>query len=121
MEMLELVRKLDPADRTGACSVGKNGWGEFEHQNYTAAIAYWTQLEQIYPNDQETHRGRYWKGRALEEIGQKHRAFDMYRQVLADADTADFDVRQAQARLGKDARGEQVAEQQPGSRSETWP
>jgi soluble lytic murein transglycosylase len=46
----------------------------------------------------------------------------MNRQELADADTADFYVRQAAARLGKDAGGEPVAEQQqPGSRSETWP
>jgi len=121
MEMLELLRKLDPSDRTGASHLWDNGWAEFEHKNYTAAIAYWTQLEQIYPNDPETHRGRYWKGRALEELGQRHRAHEMYRQVLADADTADFYVRQASARLGKDAGAEQVAEQQPGSRSETWP
>jgi soluble lytic murein transglycosylase-like protein len=117
MEMLELLRKLDPKDRTGASYLWKRGWNGFEHRDYTAAIAYWTQLEQIYPADPETHRGRYWKGRALEELGQQRRATEEYRQVLAHADTADFYVRQAQARLG----GEQTVEQQPGSLSVAWP
>lgn len=120
MEMLELLRKLDPTDRTGASHLWELGWKEFEHDNYSSAVGYWTQLEQIYPNDRETHRGRYWKGRALEELGQKHRADEMYREVLAHADTADFYVRQAAARLGGDA-GDDVAEKQPGSRSPEWP
>ncbi len=32
MEMLELLRKLDPADRTGASHLWKRGWDEFEHE-----------------------------------------------------------------------------------------
>src|SRR6185503_18916822 len=100
MEMLALLRKLDPTDRTGATHLWELGWKEFEHKNYSSAVGYWTQLEQLYPQDKETHRGRYWKGRALEELGQKRRADEMYRAVLADADTADFYVRQASMRLG---------------------
>jgi len=117
MEMLELLRRLDPTDRTGAPYLWRRGWSEFEHANYSGAVGYWTQLEQIYPRDPETHRGRYWKGRALEELGQSARARDEYRQVLQGADTADFYVRQAALRLG----GEIGAEQQPGSLSPTWP
>jgi soluble lytic murein transglycosylase-like protein len=121
MEMLELLRKLDPADRTGASHLWKAGWSEFEHKNYTTAVGYWTQLEQLYPGDPETHRGRYWKARALEELGQRHRAEGLYREVIANADTADFYVRQAAARLRTDTGDAAVAEQQPGSRSESWP
>ncbi len=121
MEMLELLRKLDPTDRTGASHLWELGWKEFEHDNYSSAVGYWTQLEQIYPHDRETHRGRYWKGRALEELGEKRRADGMYREVLANADTADFYVRQAAARLGGEAGGEAVDEKQPGSRSAEWP
>jgi len=117
MEMLELLRKLDPHDRTGAAHLWKRGWSEFENANYSGAIGYWTQLEQIYPHDSETHRGRYWKGRALEELGQHRRAREEYRLVVAAADTADFYVRQAEARLG----GEALPEQAPGSLSESWP
>ncbi|HXT22962.1 MAG TPA: transglycosylase SLT domain-containing protein, partial [Thermoanaerobaculia bacterium] len=121
MEMLALLRKLDPADRTGATHLWELGWKEFEHKNYSSAVGYWTQLEQLYPQDKETHRGRYWKGRALEELGQKRRADEMYRAVLADADTADFYVRQASMRLGPKSVGEQPAEQQPGGQSPEWP
>jgi soluble lytic murein transglycosylase len=117
MEMLELLRKLDPNDRTGASNLWNRGWAEFEHANYTGAIGYWTQLEQIYPNDSETHRGRYWKGRALDELGQRARAREEYRQVIAGADTADFYVRQAATRLGQ----ETLAEGAPGALSAPWP
>jgi soluble lytic murein transglycosylase-like protein len=117
MEMLELLRKLDPTDRTGAAHLWELGWKEFEHENYSSAVGYWSQLEQLYPHDRETHRGRYWKGRALEELGEKRRADETYRQVLANADTADFYVRQAAARLDHDT----AAERQPGSHSPQWP
>ena len=69
MEILVLLRKLDPADRTGAEALWESGWKEYQSANYTGAIGYWTQLEQVYPGDRDTHRGSYWKGRAFEELG----------------------------------------------------
>jgi len=117
IEMLELLRKLDPSDRTGATHLWELGWSEFNKKNYSSAIGYWTQLEQIYPDDRETHRGRYWKARALEALGETGRAREMYREVLANADTADFYAREAAARLP----GETPRDVRPGSLATTWP
>jgi soluble lytic murein transglycosylase-like protein len=117
MQMLALLRKLDPTDRTGASHLWEQGWSEFEKKNYTGAVGYWTQLEELYPHDPDTNRGRYWKGRALDELGQRGHARDEYRAVLAEADTADFYVRQASARLGGDVE----PQQRPGSLSPPWP
>lgn len=117
MEMLVLLRKLDPEDRTGAEFLWQRGWKEYQQANYTGAVGYWTQLEQIYPGDRDTHRGSYWKGRAFEELGQKGRARDVYRAVVRAADTADFYARQAAARLPGDA----APEVRPGSQAPAWP
>jgi tetratricopeptide (TPR) repeat protein len=97
MEMLGLLRQLDPQDRTGAEFLWELGWKEYQDANFSGAVGYWTQLEQIYPGDRDTHRGSYWKGRALEELGQERRARDVYQEVVQTADTADFYVRQAPA------------------------
>ncbi len=117
MEMLALLRKLDPSDRTGASDLWKRGWSAFEHRHFGEAVDLWTRLERLYPDDRETHRGRYWKGRALEELGERARAAQEYRRVLSGADTADFYVRQAALRLGDPV--EPV--ERPGSLSPAWP
>jgi soluble lytic murein transglycosylase-like protein len=117
MEMLVLLRKLDPEDRTGAEHLWARGWKEYEQANYTGAIGYWTQLEEIYPGDRDTHRGSYWKGRAFEELGEPGRARDVYRQVALAADTADFYARRAADRLP----GELEPHEQPGSQAPAWP
>jgi soluble lytic murein transglycosylase-like protein/TolA-binding protein len=117
MEMLVLLRQIDPADRTGAASLWERGWKEYQEANYTGAIGYWTQLEQIYPGDRDTHRGSYWKGRAFEELGQDGRARDVYEQVVLAADTADFYARRAADRLP----GEPGPHERPGSQAPPWP
>ena len=117
MEMLQLLRHLDPQDRTGASYLWERGWKEFQDRNYSGAVGYWTQLEQIYPGDRDTHRGTYWKARALEELGEDRRARSVYRQVVRESDTADFYVRQALARLD----GDEEHAQQPGSAAAPWP
>jgi soluble lytic murein transglycosylase len=117
MEMLRLLRKVDPTDRTGANHLWERGWQEYQRRNFSGAIGYWSQLAEIYPGDRDAHRGTYWKGRAFEELGELRRAHEVYRQVVRDSDTADFYVRQALGRLG----GGQAPEQRPGSRSPAWP
>jgi soluble lytic murein transglycosylase-like protein len=117
MEMLQLLRHLDPEDRTGAGYLWERGWQEYQRRNFSTAVGYWTQLEQIYPGDRDTHRGSYWKGRALEEIGESRRARAVYREVVRGSDTADFYVRQAQERL----EGDEEHGREPGSLSPPWP
>ena len=117
MDMLVLLRKVDPTDRTGAEALWASGWKEYQQANYTGAIGYWSQLEQVYPGDRDTHRGSYWKARAFEELGEAGRARDVYRQVVQAADTADFYARRAAARLP----GEQKPDERPGSQAPSWP
>ena len=116
MEMLRYLRRIDPGDRTGASHLWELGWQQFRAENYTGAIGYWSQLEEIYPDDRETHRGRYWKARALEAVGQGTRAGQLYRDLVRTSDTADFYVLRARARLA----GESPL-QSPGSLSADWP
>jgi soluble lytic murein transglycosylase-like protein len=116
MKLLGLLRQLDPHDRTGAAFLWERGWQEFQRRNYTGAIGYFTHLEQLYPDDRESHRGRYWKARALEGLGDSRRAQQAFRAVVQTADTADFYVRQAALRLD----GEQPVHT-PGSLAPRWP
>src|SRR5690606_20746494 len=93
IEMLALLRQIDPHDRTGASYLWERGWTEYQKRNFTGAVGHWTQLEQLYPNDREAHRGRYWKARALDELGESRRAMATLRQIVDTADTSDFYVR----------------------------
>ena len=96
---LRLLRRLDPTDRTGAQNLWDRGWVAYQRGNPTGAIGYWTELEELYPDDREARRGRYWKARAFEDLRQERRAEDGYRRVLEESAAADFYYGRAAARL----------------------
>ena len=116
MEMLGLLRQLDPHDRTGAGYLWERGWQEYQKAAYDKAIDYWTQLEQLYPGDSDSHRGSYWKARALQALGKRKQAEATFQRVVDTADTADFYVRQAAERLGGVAPSRRA-----GSAAPNWP
>jgi soluble lytic murein transglycosylase-like protein len=120
VELLRLLRKLDEGDRTGAPYLWERGWQEYQRKNYTGAIAYWTELEDIYPDDFNGHRGRYWKARALDALGNEDRARALYARVVQDTDTTDFYVRQAQQRLGAEGIALAASSPKPGDEA-PWP
>jgi soluble lytic murein transglycosylase len=101
LETLRLLRRVDPADETGAADLWERGWKQYQNGNPAGAVGYWTELAELYPDDGDAQRGRYWKARALEEMGQPERAREVYRDLVAASDTSDFYGRQAMARLGE--------------------
>ncbi len=103
VEKLRLLRRLDPTDRTGAGRLWEQGWKEYRQGNFSGAVGYWTQLEDLYPRDRETRRARYWKARAFDELGEHRRAVEGYREIVAESDAADFYYGRAAARLGGEA------------------
>jgi soluble lytic murein transglycosylase-like protein len=98
--VLRELRRFDPTDRTGADPLWEKGWKEYSNGNHTAAVAFWTELAELYPDDRQAHRGRYWKARAFEELGDRSRARRLYEELVATSDTNDFYRTQAMARLG---------------------
>jgi soluble lytic murein transglycosylase-like protein len=100
MDTLRVLRRVDPRDTTGARQLWERGWQEYRHDNYTSAIAYWTELADIYPGQGDAQRGLYWKARAQEKLGDADRARDTYSDLIAASDTSDFYRRRAIARLG---------------------
>ncbi|HEX2253025.1 MAG TPA: transglycosylase SLT domain-containing protein [Thermoanaerobaculia bacterium] len=102
MEKLRMLRRLDPEDRTGAQSLWERGWRDYQRGNYTGAVGYWTELEELYPDVRETRPARYWKARAFDELGHDERAQEAYRQVLAESAAADFYFGRAAARYRGD-------------------
>ncbi len=101
LETLRLLRRIDPADETGASDLWERGWREYQRGNRTGAIGYWTELDELYPDDGDAQRGRYWKARAYEELGHRERARELYRDLVASSDTSDFYCRQALGQLGE--------------------
>ncbi len=119
LDTLRLLRRIDPADETGAADLWERGWREYQRGNRTGAVGYWAELEELYPDDGDAQRGRYWKARAYEELGQPERARDLYRDLVASSDTSDFYSRQALSRLGEIPQIEGTAlAQAPAAR---WP
>ena len=98
---LRLLRRVDPGDETGAADLWELGWRQYQNGNAAGAVGYWTELAELYPDDGDAQRGRYWKARALEDLGQPERAREAYRDLVASSDTSDFYGRQAMARLGE--------------------
>ncbi|HUO86755.1 MAG TPA: transglycosylase SLT domain-containing protein [Thermoanaerobaculia bacterium] len=98
--VLQELRRFDPTDRTGADPLWEKGWTDYRDGNFTGAIAYWTELAELYPDDRQAHRGRYWKARAFEDLGDRRRASNLYEELVASSDTNDFYRTQAMARLG---------------------
>lgn len=98
---LRLLRRIDPGDKTGAEDLWDRGWARYRNGNPAGAVVYWAELEQIYPDDNYAQRGRYWKARALEEMGRPEEAREAYRNLVASSDTGDFYFRQALVQLGE--------------------
>ncbi len=99
---LRELRRLDPADSTGATHLWGRGWQEYGRANFTGAIGWWTELVSIYPNESSARSARYWTARSFERLGETERSRQIYREV-AGADTSDFYRRNALARLGEKA------------------
>jgi len=100
-DTLRLLRRIDPADQTGAFDLWERGWREYQGGNTSGAVGYWTELAEIYPDAGDAQRGRYWKARAFEDLHQPERARELYRDLVASSDTSDFYSRQALGRLGE--------------------
>lgn len=114
IEVLRQLRKVAPADTTGAEHLWKRGWNEYVRGNASGAVGYWTELYSLYPEDSSGRRGRYWTARAFEALGETERAQQIYRDVAA-ADTTDFYRKNALTRL----RGQAPAADERGT--EPWP
>ena len=101
MDTLRLLRRVDPTDDTGAADLWQRGWRQYQSGDPSSAVGYWTELAELYPDDGDAQRGRYWKARAFEDMGQPGRAREAYRDLIASSDTSDFYSRQTLARLGE--------------------
>jgi soluble lytic murein transglycosylase-like protein len=87
---LRLLRRVDPQDGTGATELWEEGWEHYRDGQLAAAVRSWENLAEIYPNHREAHRGSYWMARALEGLGRPEPAREIYRDLVAESDTADF-------------------------------
>jgi soluble lytic murein transglycosylase-like protein len=118
IESLRALRRLDPADTTGAAGLWGQGWREYGKRNYSGAVGTWTELFALYPEDSNARRGRYWTARAFEALGESERAQQIYREVAA-SDTTDFYRKNALARLQKKPAAASPAGEPPAV--EPWP
>lgn len=114
---LRRLRRIDPRDTSGATNLWQTGWQEYGKANYTGAIGLWTELFSLYPEDSSARRGRYWTARAFDALGEGERAQQIYNEI-AQADTADFYLRNAKARMRKPAA---VAAAVAAVAKEPWP
>jgi soluble lytic murein transglycosylase-like protein len=126
LDTLRQLRKLDPADTTGASHLWQLGWREYAGRNYSGAVGDWTELADLYPGDSAARRGRYWTARAFEALGEGERAQQIYDE-MATADTSDFYCRAARIHL-KHQGASRATAAAPGSAAsaaakivETWP
>lgn len=118
IEILRRLRRVDPRDTTGAANLWQLGWQEYGRGNYTGAIGTWTELTGLYPEDASARRGRYWTARSFDALGESERAQQIYNEI-AQADTADFYLRNAQARLRRPASAAAAAV--AARAKEPWP
>jgi soluble lytic murein transglycosylase len=116
VESLRQLRKIDPADTTGAANLWSMGWREYGKGNYSGAVGTWTELYALYPDDASGRRGRYWTARAFAALGETERAQQIYREV-ASSDTTDFYRKNALARLQK----KPAADAPSDAPNEPWP
>ncbi len=101
VDTLRLLRRIDPGDETGTEDLWERGWAKYRAGDRSGAVTYWTELADIYPDDNDAQRGRYWTARALEEMGRPEEAREAYRNLAASSDTGDFYFRQALVQLGE--------------------
>jgi soluble lytic murein transglycosylase len=102
VDALRTLRRIDPADTTGAAALWERGWNAYRAVDDATAVAAWKLLGEIYPGSGDTQRGLYWQARALERLGQGEQARTLYREIVATSDTSDFYGRQALSRLGQE-------------------
>ena len=121
LEALRALRRIDPDDGTGTADLWERGWAEYQSGNLTGAVGVWSEMEGVYPSHRETQRARYWKGRALEELGHGARASEVYRDLVTSSDTSDFYLRQALARLGTEPEPNRMMLTAAGSPAGPWP
>ena len=117
---LRQLRKLEPADTTGAGHLWQLGWREYARRNYSGAVGNWTELADLYKGDSAARRGRYWTARAFEALGEGERAQQIYDEI-AGADTSDFYCRNARTRLKRRATAATAAMTAAARVVETWP
>jgi soluble lytic murein transglycosylase-like protein len=108
VDTLRLLRRIDPLDQTGSSELWERGWRAYQGsssqgRDLAAAVRSWSVLAELYPEDGDAQRGRYWQARALEELGRGEEAHAIYRRLVATSDTTDFYSRQALTRLGETA------------------
>jgi len=116
LAVLQMLRRSDPADDTGAEHLWELGWREFRRRNPSGAIGYWSELADLYPDHRHARAGRYWTARAFEALGRLERARRLYAEVAA-ADTTDFYRKHALARLGGAPPSDPARREPPA----TWP
>ncbi len=120
VDTLRLLRRVDPLDETGAADLWESGWRSYQAGDRAGAVASWSVLGDLYPEDGDAQRGRYWQARALEEMGKREEAHALFRQIVVSSDTSDFYARQAAAGLGETAApasAEMLSQGQPAA----WP
>ena len=121
VDTLRLLRRVDPLDETGASDLWERGWRSYQGGDPAGAVASWSVLGDIYPEDGDAQRGRYWQARALEEMGRREEAHALFRQIVVSSDTSDFYARQAAAGLGETAAQATPAEMLSQSQPDAWP
>jgi soluble lytic murein transglycosylase-like protein len=120
VDTLRLLRRIDPLDETGAGDLWERGWRSYQAGDREKAVAVWSMLGDLYPEDGDAQRGRYWQARALEELGRTAEAHALFRQIVTSSDTSDFYARQALAGLGETA-APAAAEMLSQSQAGAWP
>jgi len=98
MAALQLLRRIDPTDTTGAAYLWNKGWTEYQRRNNSGAIGYWSELAALYPDSREARSGRYWTARAFERLGHRQRSRELLEEVAA-APSTDFYRKHALAHL----------------------
>lgn len=121
LDTLRILRRIDPADATGSSDLWEQGWRLYQSGNPTGAVGVWSEMEEVYPDHRDTHRARYWKARALEDLGQPDRARAIYAELAASPDTSDFYLRQALAQLGEEPARESATLLAQAAAAEPWP
>jgi soluble lytic murein transglycosylase-like protein len=119
LETVRKLRALDPKDTVGASLLWSRGWQDFTRANYAGAVATWSELTALYPDDSSGRRARYWIARCYEVQGQHDRARQLYTELAA-ADTSDFYRRYAVARLAR-LKAPPPAAAEAAHPAEPWP